>query len=577
MLPAFCAALWLLDEYWKYTLMTLGMILIFEATTAFSRQRNMQTLRGGDTRHSAQGVPVGRVATVPSTSLLPGDIVSLRREAGADAPVVPADCLLLRGRAVVNESTLTGESVPQMKDALTVEAKTADTALDMRGAHRVHVLFSGTSLVQHGGAAEVDAPTLRPAVAARRGGGANASEVPDPPDGGCVCYVLATAFSSSQGELMWMIEFSTAQVSSDKKETLLLLILLLFFALLSAGYVMKRGLEEGKKSQYELALRCVQIITSVVPPELPMQTALAVNTALMALVKAQIFCTEPYRVPLAGKLTHTFFDKTGTLTTDELIAKGVVNAASAGNGGGAVALGALGSASQELSCVVGGCHALLQVQARSATQSSWLLSKGSMDLRPNGGDRRSTTGRRRRRRRRKRRRRRRWRRSGAAHPPPSWRPARQGDGGAQVARWRGGAAEGGGRPPFLAVRPIQRHHFASALQRMSTVAHVKGCAVPTAVPRREACLVKDRPRWWGPCSAPPPMAAPASQRGTTRPTPRSPSRASACWRWRTSGARGRRCRTRARWRRALASGSSRTSRLRASSRLGARCARTHVT
>eukprot|EP00966_Prymnesium_polylepis_P289196 6679957-Prymnesium_polylepis.1 len=52
------------------------------------------------------------------------------------------------------------------------------------------------------------------AADAADGGGArpNCPGVGDPPDGGCVCYVLATAFSSSQGELMRMIEFSTAQV-----------------------------------------------------------------------------------------------------------------------------------------------------------------------------------------------------------------------------------------------------------------------------------------------------------------------------------------------------------------------------
>ena len=32
----------MLDEYWKYTMFTLFMILAFEGTTAFSRQRNVR-------------------------------------------------------------------------------------------------------------------------------------------------------------------------------------------------------------------------------------------------------------------------------------------------------------------------------------------------------------------------------------------------------------------------------------------------------------------------------------------------------------------------------------------------------
>jgi cation-transporting ATPase 13A1 len=282
--------------------------------------------------------------------------------------------VLLRGGAVVNESTLTGESVPQLKDPIAVDAACSDEPLDIKSKHRVHTLYSGTQLMQstaaNAGASTAGASAITSdAPDAPDAGGAmvNVADVPPPPDGGCVCFVLSTAFSSSQGELMRMIEFSTAKVTADKKETLGLLLLLLTFALAAAGYVLHRGLIEGKKTQYELVLKCVLIITSVVPPELPMQTALAVNTALMALMKAQVFCTEPYRVPYAGRLTHTLFDKTGTLTTDELTVRGVVNAtapAEGGGSGGARSVQSVSSASAEMCCVIGGCHSLLQVDGK---------------------------------------------------------------------------------------------------------------------------------------------------------------------------------------------------------------------
>lgn len=407
----FCALLWLLDEYWTFTLWSLVSVVIFEATTVFQRTRTQKMLGGMTPNPAPIYVYREKRWTLQSTKeLLPGDVISVAyKRARPSAPgtgsaptvvsgggsdsdkaqngkdskekameekketpppkqqtttsdaTVPCDCVLLRGACVVNESSLTGESVPQMKEALAAEATSASSnekgeemCLDMNGAHRISILFSGTSVVT----VDTSKDTLADEQATAASG--TACSVPLAPDKGAIAYVLRTGFSSAQGTLFQMIEFSQQTVAGDLRETGYALLLLVAFALVAAGYVLQQGLEKKEKTTHELLLKCVIIITSVVPRQFPMQMAMAVNMALMALTKGGIFCTEPFRVPYAGKISHCLFDKTGTLTTDQLVPVGIVNSSGRASGSAtAPGLEKVIDADEDVTLVLAGCHSLV--------------------------------------------------------------------------------------------------------------------------------------------------------------------------------------------------------------------------
>lgn len=291
----FCVLLWCLDEYWYYSLFTGLMMVGMECMTVFQRIRNMKTLR------DMAEVPVREVevlrggvrVTIRTDALLPMDIMFVP----SNTPC-PVDALLIKGTAVVNEATLTGESTPQLKEA----PDDVDIALSVK-KHARHMLFSGTQILLSNGQQE-------------SGHHARSSS-------GAVAVVLKTGFETKQGKLLRTILHSQGRVSENSGEAFGFIGILVVFALAASGYLLKRGLSDPNRSRWKLFLSCVQIITSVVPPDLPMQLSLTVNTTLMALTKLQVFCTEPFRIPFAGKVDTCCFDKTGTLTTDEMLFGGV--------------------------------------------------------------------------------------------------------------------------------------------------------------------------------------------------------------------------------------------------------------
>ena len=274
------------------------MLVIFESTVVSQRIKTLKEFR----TMSIKPFPINvfrneKWTEISTEQLLPGDICSLVISGEENA--VPCDMIVLSGQCVVNEAMLSGESTPLLKESL--EEVNAEDIIDVLGEDKRHAVFGGTKILQSKIGEESPIKT---------------------PDSGCLMYVYRTGFNTSQGKLIRTMVYSTERITANNLESLLFILFLLIFAIAASCYVWVKGLEE-EKNKYKLLLDCVLIITAVVPPELPMELSMAVNASLQALSKFAIYCTEPFRIPFAGKIDICCFDKTGTLTDEDLILQGV--------------------------------------------------------------------------------------------------------------------------------------------------------------------------------------------------------------------------------------------------------------
>ena len=82
-----------------------------------------------------------------STDLVPGDVMIIP----LNGTVMPCDAVLINGTCIVNESMLTGESVPVTKTNLpnpSVDVKGMGEQLSNAPRLKRHTLFCGTTAIQ---------------------------------------------------------------------------------------------------------------------------------------------------------------------------------------------------------------------------------------------------------------------------------------------------------------------------------------------------------------------------------------------------------------------------------------------
>ena len=285
----FSCIMWFFDNYYYYSATIILISLISIATSMYQTRQHLITLRNMIAK--SENVTVlrsdGREEVTSSENLVPGDILVIPSN-GCD---LHCDAVLLSGTAMVNESMLTGESVPVMKTPLPnppLNRPELNEVIDPV-KHKRHLLYCGTTVLQ--------------------------TRFYD--KGKVLAYVFRTGYYTTKGTLIRSILFPKPvgyRFFSDAMKFVAVLGIFASIGFVYTCYVFKK---QGAKIG-EIILRALDVITIAVPPALPAAMTVGTIYALQRLKKTHIYCTSPSRINISGKIKLFCFDKTGTLTENGL-------------------------------------------------------------------------------------------------------------------------------------------------------------------------------------------------------------------------------------------------------------------
>ncbi|KOB71964.1 putative cation-transporting ATPase [Operophtera brumata] len=285
----FTIGVWLAEPYYYYCVAVVLMSTFGVATSVIQTKKNQTNLRATVEAHDTVELWDGR--TVDSRSVAPGDIVVLPPR----GCTLHFDAALLTGSAVLNESMLTGESVPVTKTALL----RVDKPFDMK-EHAASILFCGTRVIQ------TRYYNNEPVKA----------------------LVLRTGYNTSKGQLVRSILYPVPADFKFDRDSYKFIIILAFIAVFGLAYTVAlkayRSLTPG-----DIAIKALDIITIVIPPALPAAMTVGRLYAVSRLQRARVACLNTRAVNVSGSIDCVAFDKTGTLTEDGLDMWGVVPASQA--------------------------------------------------------------------------------------------------------------------------------------------------------------------------------------------------------------------------------------------------------
>jgi magnesium-transporting ATPase (P-type) len=222
--------------------------------------------------------------------------------------IIPCDMVLLSGGCIVDESGLTGESMPVQKTRVPSVKEGGDPR------HTRHKLYAGTIVreVQGGGGG---------------GGGGEGGAGGESGDVGRIAtaVVCSTGISTDKGQLVGKMLFPRPMQFKYDEELTVVIFVLGCYAAVCFGLSVKFMMDSGAQSSLCTKLVFgVMTVSQIMSPLIPVALVVGQTQSSKRLATNHgIYCLDPKRIAIAGKVRVFCFDKTGTLTTDGLDFLGV--------------------------------------------------------------------------------------------------------------------------------------------------------------------------------------------------------------------------------------------------------------
>ncbi|KAL5013798.1 hypothetical protein ScPMuIL_008068 [Solemya velum] len=231
--------------------------------------------------------PLVMYEEISSEDLVPGDVIEIPRH----GCVMQCDAVLVSGNCIVNESMLTGESVPVTKTYLPNPQHSEDSKRLMFNMkdHSRHCLFSGTHVIQ-----------------TRYYGDHRVKAV-----------VIRTGFATAKGQLVRSILYPKPVDFKFNRDTYIFVGVLAGISLAGFIFTVVLMIERGDDAG-DIVKRSLDLITIAVPPALPAALTVGIVFAQTRLKHNLIYCISPRSINVSGSINVVCFDKTGTLTEDGL-------------------------------------------------------------------------------------------------------------------------------------------------------------------------------------------------------------------------------------------------------------------